>query len=69
MNFLAKQTFVSLKGGGVHGESIEVVELTIDECKEKVLYCSDDQAICSRSGALLYAINWVMHEYLAKLDK
>lgn len=52
------------KGGGIHGESIEVVELSIDECKKKVVYCHDDEAICSRSGSLLFAINWVIHEYL-----
>ena len=57
------------KGGGIHGESIEVVELSIDECKEKVINCMDDDAICSRSGSLLFAISWVIHEYLPKLAK
>jgi len=57
------------QGGGIHGESIEVIELSVDEVKEKVLYCMDDEAIFSRSGTVLYAINWVIHEYLGKLDK
>lgn len=57
------------KGGGIHGESIEVVELSIDECKEKVVNCMDDDAICSRSGSLLFAINWVIYEYLPKQNK
>lgn len=57
------------QGGGIHGESIEVIELTIDECKEKILNCTDDEAICSRSGSLLFAINWVLHTYLPKVNK
>ena len=57
------------QGGGIHGESIEVIELSIEDCKEKVLFCMDDDAICSRSGSLLYAINWVIHHYLPKQNK
>ena len=57
------------QGGGIHGESIQVIELSVDECKEKVLYCMDHEAICSRSGSLLFAINWVIYNYLPKLNK
>ncbi|CAG2178813.1 unnamed protein product [Oppiella nova] len=49
------------KGGGVEDESIEVIELSIEEAK-KLLYCEDTEAKLSRPTAMLFALCWFFYE-------
>lgn len=56
-------------GGGVHGESIEVVELSLDECRSGLLYTEDAKAIAPRTSGLLFAVTWFMNEKLPKLQQ
>lgn len=55
-------------GGGVHGESIEVVELSVDECKKGLLYVEDSTALAPRTSGLLFSLTWFIHEKLPKLN-
>jgi UDP-sugar diphosphatase len=55
-------------GGGVCGESIEVIEMTIDECCKGLLYTDDSKAVSPRTSGLLYAITWFMYEKWPKLS-
>ncbi|XP_054168281.1 uridine diphosphate glucose pyrophosphatase NUDT14-like isoform X2 [Oppia nitens] len=55
------------KGGGVDGEQIEVLELTIDEAK-KLLYCGDSEAMMSRPAGLLFGLSWFLYQHLPTLS-
>ncbi|CAG2178235.1 unnamed protein product [Oppiella nova] len=54
------------KGGGIEDESIEVIELSIEEAK-KLLYCEDLEAKLSRPTAMLFALCWFFYERLPQL--
>lgn len=52
-------------GGGDEEESIEVMELSIEEAR-KAIYCSDDDLPYSRPPAMLFGTSWFLYEYLPK---
>lgn len=54
-------------GGGVHGESIEVIELSIDQCTKGLLYTEDSKALAPRTAGLLYSLTWFINEKWPKL--
>lgn len=56
----------SSEGGGIEEESIEVLELDIEEAK-KAIYCRDEDAPYSRPPAMLFGTCWFLQEYLPKL--
>ena len=48
-------------GGGVEEESIEVVELTVEEAR-RLLWTRDEECPESRPAAMLLAISWFLFE-------
>lgn len=58
----------STQGGGVDDESIEVMEVDIEDAKKNI-YCRDEDADYSRPPAMLFGTCWFLYEYLPKLNK
>jgi len=58
----------SSTGGGVDDETIEVLELDVEEAR-KVIYCRDEDAPYSRPPAMLFGTSWFLNEHLPKTAK
>lgn len=54
-------------GGGIEDESIEVIELDIEEAR-RAIFCTDEEAPYSRPPAMLVGTLWFLTEYLPKLN-
>ena len=58
----------STQGGGIEDESIEILELDIEDAR-KAIYCRDEDAPYSRPPAVLFGTSWFLNEYLPKLSQ
>lgn len=58
----------SSSGGGIEDESIEVLEVDIDDAR-KTIFCKDEDAPLSRPPAMLFGTCWFLYEYLPKMSK
>ncbi|CAG2106661.1 unnamed protein product [Medioppia subpectinata] len=55
------------KGGGIDDESIEVIELGIEEVRQ-LLYCDDTTSAISRPTAMLFALSWFLYQHLPTIS-